>query len=83
MNLFDAIQQWLETTIIKPITDRLARQDKEIEVLAQRLLQLEKPQVQQPTDGLSSLAQRIHVLEERVSAFLLRIQKLEKCFCRH
>lgn len=79
MNLFDAIQQWLETTIIKPITDRLARHDKDIEILAQRLLQLEKPQVQiqQPTGDLSFLAQRIYVLEEKVSAFLLRIQKLE------
>lgn len=77
MKLFDAIQQWLETTIIKPITDRLARNEKDVEILGQRLLQLEKPQVQQPTGDLSFLAQRIHVLEEKVSAFLLRIQKLE------
>lgn len=77
MKLFNAIQQWLETTIIKPITDRLARNEKDVEILGQRLLQLEKPQVQQPTGDLSFLAQRIHVLEEKVSAFLLRIQKLE------
>lgn len=79
MNLFNAIQQWLETTIIKPITDRLACQDKEIEVLGQRVVKLENPavQIQQPVGDLSFLAQRIHTLEEKVSAFLLRIQKLE------
>ena len=79
MNLFDAIQQWLETTIIKPITDRLARNGKDVEVLGQRVVKLENPaiQVQQPVGDLSFFAQRIHVLEEKVAAHMLRVQKLE------
>lgn len=77
MNLFDAIQQWLETTIIKPITDRVARNEADMEKLAARMLELSKPQVQQPTGDLSFFAQRVHTLEEKVTAYALRTQKLE------
>lgn len=77
MNLFDVIQQWLETTIIKPITDRLARNEKDVKALAAELLKLQAASVKGPTGDLSFLAQRIHVLEEKVAAHMLRVQKLE------
>lgn len=78
MNLFDVIQQWLETTIIKPITDRLARNEKDVEALAAELLKLQSSRnIERPVGDLSFLAQRIHVLEEKVAAHMLRVQKLE------
>lgn len=78
MNLFDVIQQWLETTIIKPITDRLARNEKDVEALAAELLKLQSScNIERPVGDLSFLAQRIHVLEEKVAAHMLRVQKLE------
>lgn len=78
MNLFDAIQQWLEITIIKPITDRLSRHDTDLSVLAERLLKAEE-QLKQRLDGgdLSFFAQRIHTLEKRVEAFVQRLQSIE------